>query len=846
MAEFQPYLSLVVTARNDNHGGNLLRRMQIFVDGWIAQARRFNLPSELIVVEWNPPQDRARLWQDLKWPEDTSPCEVRFIEVPSELHKRYAHASALPLYQMIAKNVGIRRARGQFVVATNIDILFSDELVRFLARQELNPDRMYRIDRHDVMSDVPAGASIENQLAYCESHLLRLNTREGTFPLTPEGRRALAKRDIASPESNISFGRGWFAAETWTGGDVFRWMEREAEIELAALDDAPRVLRLDVEPGPSAGAQPILLEIFAEHEKIDGVWIENRCELHFPLNGNHTGVRRIFLHVTGGGLPVENDPRQLNLRAFSCRWIHSKPVKQLSHAPEEPSPITVKRESSAQRIARQWRLLQGIIGRVASEGPAITFTVPPSCRRIARFYIEYGGVSRMLPVTLLRFYRRFHFTKRVAGRQDIFDAVSGVRGSSGWLPREEYRGEIFRWTNSEGEILLPPTNGNSCTLLLQIEPGPGVGHKPFDLLVKDRNGEVVARDVVKRLSFLRIKIPRRRMAWEAFRLCAASEGIKGNADPRILKFRLFWCGVEDKRGGLRPSIFVHPAEGTTRAPVSIEGGAELIVTPPATPARALYLNIAAQTDPPEAITITDSSTGFIATHRLSAPQELSLELPLRPDSLAVFQIELAPPESTIQSAAFNWTPQKLPSSANVSENSQAQDSPATSIDAAISSAQTIAPRFLHTNGCGDFTLLSRNKWFELRGYPEFDLFSMNIDSIFCYAAHHGGAEEELLADPMRIYHIEHGTGSGWTPEGETELFARIRAKGLTFVSYSEVVGWAAQMRRLNCPFIFNNENWGLADFDLVDLRIGSKCSAQKRGETKSGNSAGSVTFPPRQ
>jgi hypothetical protein len=33
---------------------------------------------------------------------------------------------------MIAKNVGIRRARGRFVLATNVDILLDDALVRFL------------------------------------------------------------------------------------------------------------------------------------------------------------------------------------------------------------------------------------------------------------------------------------------------------------------------------------------------------------------------------------------------------------------------------------------------------------------------------------------------------------------------------------------------------------------------------------------------------------------------------------------------------------------------------------------------------------------------------------------
>jgi len=34
---------------------------------------------------------------------------------------------------MIAKNVGIRRARGRFVLCTNVDLLFSDKMVRFLA-----------------------------------------------------------------------------------------------------------------------------------------------------------------------------------------------------------------------------------------------------------------------------------------------------------------------------------------------------------------------------------------------------------------------------------------------------------------------------------------------------------------------------------------------------------------------------------------------------------------------------------------------------------------------------------------------------------------------------------------
>jgi hypothetical protein len=132
------------------------------------------------------------------------------------------------------------------------------------------------------------------------------------------------------------------------------------------------------------------------------------------------------------------------------------------------------------------------------------------------------------------------------------------------------------------------------------------------------------------------------------------------------------------------------------------------------------------------------------------------------------------------------------------------------------SRPSLSPVFLHTNACGDFTILSRDRWLDLRGYPEFDLFSMNLDSLFCYAAHHGGAAEEMLSDPMRIYHIEHGSGSGWTPEGQAKLFQRIAALRLSYVDNDTVLEWAAQMRRLDSPMIFNHDDWGLAGFDLPE------------------------------
>jgi hypothetical protein len=86
--------------------------------------------------------------------------------------------------------------------------------------------------------------------------------------------------------------------------------------------------------------------------------------------------------------------------------------------------------------------------------------------------------------------------------------------------------------------------------------------------------------------------------------------------------------------------------------------------------------------------------------------------------------------------------------------------------------------------------------------------------VLCYAAHYGGAREEILSEPMRIYHIEHA--SGWSPDQQARLFERMTQNGVAWLDNQEVLGWAAQMERWNAPMIFNRENWGLADLELSE------------------------------
>ncbi len=176
-----PYLSFVVTARNDNHGGDFLKRMQIFVHGLLEQARRHRVHCELIIVEWNPPAGKPLLAEALSWSPLSPYCSVRIIEVPPHIHNEFDFSEGLALYQMIAKNVGIRRAKGEFVLATNIDLLYSDRLFQAFASRSLRKGMMYRIDRLDAPANIPVSRSLDEQLSFCKKNVIRVNARTGTF-----------------------------------------------------------------------------------------------------------------------------------------------------------------------------------------------------------------------------------------------------------------------------------------------------------------------------------------------------------------------------------------------------------------------------------------------------------------------------------------------------------------------------------------------------------------------------------------------------------------------------------------------------------------------------------------
>lgn len=60
---------------------------------------------------------------------------------------------------------------------------------------------------------------------------------------------------------------------------------------------------------------------------------------------------------------------------------------------------------------------------------------------------------------------------------------------------------------------------------------------------------------------------------------------------------------------------------------------------------------------------------------------------------------------------------------------------------------------LHMDACGDFTLMARERWMEIRGYPEVP-FNTYTDGTVLWLAHQIGMKQIVLDAP--IYHINHG------------------------------------------------------------------------------------------
>ena len=156
-------------------------------------------------------------------------------------------------------------------------------------------------------------------------------------------------------------------------------------------------------------------------------------------------------------------------------------------------------------------------------------------------------------------------------------------------------------------------------------------------------------------------------------------------------------------------------------------------------------------------------------------------------------------------------------------------------------------RNLHTNACGDFTLMSLRHWHRLRGHPlDATVLTLDIDSLVMHAAAALGVLECRWPDDCRVYKPSHGNLSnarisqvwnGWQRVLDKLLSERVsqhaalrarilfnyprrKIRGVDSVIGPSIernfVAPASRWALGNAPIASQPENWGMADVALEE------------------------------
>jgi len=168
-------LSVVSVGRNDDHGGRFLDRMFWSVRSLSEIARCPNTQIEYVFVEWNPACDvlpissMEHLWRPLIH----KSFSMRFINVPKKIHEKIQNNEKLPVFQMIAKNIGIRRASNPAILATTSDVIFSPFFKEIFANHTCDDSKFYRCPRYDVKNIIKKEIPYDKQIQYCKDNITR-------------------------------------------------------------------------------------------------------------------------------------------------------------------------------------------------------------------------------------------------------------------------------------------------------------------------------------------------------------------------------------------------------------------------------------------------------------------------------------------------------------------------------------------------------------------------------------------------------------------------------------------------------------------------------------------------
>lgn len=164
----------------------------------------------------------------------------------------------------------------------------------------------------------------------------------------------------------------------------------------------------------------------------------------------------------------------------------------------------------------------------------------PGKRRIAMTFSSLqqlpNGDGRMVGARLQ--FLGFEPAGRRALGGDIVRGA-GVELGSGWGVVETFRRETFRWVDNDAYIRVTSLETGDAAVSLVVEPGPGVGGKPFLLKALDESGRQTAAVRVTGRGTVQLFVPADGDKPNEYRLHVDGGGKPAPNDRRILNFRVF-------------------------------------------------------------------------------------------------------------------------------------------------------------------------------------------------------------------------------------------------------------------------------------------------------------------
>ena len=172
-------LSAVVVTRNDNYGGDLNDRATYCLNSLI------NTFDEVILIDWNSPNNRPLLWdidQNIKFKGNLKHIVIT-PEIASMLTNEDPNAQVC--CETLGRNIGIRRATGDYIVSTNIDVIAPrrDQLEKTI-NNDLNQKTFYTISRRHIewkdIEEFHGGERKYNEWEELRNHLIE-NSEERKY-----------------------------------------------------------------------------------------------------------------------------------------------------------------------------------------------------------------------------------------------------------------------------------------------------------------------------------------------------------------------------------------------------------------------------------------------------------------------------------------------------------------------------------------------------------------------------------------------------------------------------------------------------------------------------------------